>query len=89
MPHENYCLSAAWNYTLDRTHDDYIALLSSDDWLEETVLEQFVLIAETTGEAIVAYRFFQKYADKTVELGEVDIEFIVKVRISSAPSEWL
>ncbi len=75
---ENHGLSAARNYALDRAHGDYIAFLDSDDWLEETALEQFVTIAETTGADIVACRFFQEYVDKTIKLGGMDTEFVVK-----------
>ena len=75
---ENHGLSAARNYALDRAHGDYIAFLDSDDWLEESALEQFLTVSETTGADIVACRFFQEYADKTVKPGGVDTEFIVK-----------
>ena len=75
---ENHGLSAARNYALDKSHGDYIAFLDSDDWLEKTAMEQFITIAETTSADIVACRFFQEYVDKTIELGGVDTEFIVK-----------
>lgn len=75
---ENRGLSAARNYALDRIHGDYIAFLDSDDWLEETAMEQFITIAETTSADIVACRFFQEYVGKTVKPIEIDSEFIVE-----------
>lgn len=75
---ENHGLSAARNYALDRAHGDYIAFLDSDDWLEETAMEQFITMAETTGADIVACRFFQEYVGKTVEPGGPESEFIVE-----------
>ena len=75
---ENHGLSAARNYALDQIHGDYIAFLDSDDWLEETALEQFITVAETTGADIVACRFFREYVDKTVESGGINTEFVVE-----------
>ena len=75
---ENHGLSAARNYALNRAHGDYIAFLDSDDWLEETAMEQFVMIAETTGADIVACRFLQEYVDKTIKTKGIDTEYIVR-----------
>ena len=75
---ENYGLSAARNHALDRAHGDYIAFLDSDDWLEESAIEQLLTVAETTGADIVACRFFQEFVDKTVEPGGINTEFVVE-----------
>ena len=75
---DNHGLSAARNYALDRATGDYIAFLDSDDWFEDTALEQFVSVAQSTGADIVACRFYQEFADKTEEPGGIDTEFVVE-----------
>lgn len=75
---DNHGLSAARNYALDRATGDYIAFLDSDDWFENTALERFVTVAQSTGADIVACRFYQEYADKTVKPEGIDAEFVVE-----------
>lgn len=75
---DNHGLSAARNHALDRATGDYIAFLDSDDWFEHTALERFITVAQNTGADIVACRFYQEYADKTVEPEGIDTDFVVE-----------
>ena len=62
---ENYGLSAARNYGLDRAQGDYIVFLDSDDWLERNAIERLIDFVLGYDADIVACNIYRDWVNKT------------------------